>query len=80
MNIEPLVGGLVDPVYGLFLVSVVVFLFLDLDAVGAAICLLAPFELESDDEFFRLARRFIQLVNGRRRECRSIGPVSLQPM
>ena len=56
--------------YGLFLI-VEVFLGFNLEVAELDVSLLAPFVFESDDELLRFARRFIQLVKGFLRECRS---------
>jgi hypothetical protein len=44
------------------------FLARDLEMESPFVCLLFPLALESEDEPFKLARRFIQFAKGRRRE------------
>ena len=46
--------------------------FLCLNAEVVLLRLLGPLLPESDEELLRLARRFIQLENGRRFECLSV--------
>ena len=54
--------------YGLFLEMLS---FLDFESGGCWLRLLAPLDVESEEEFFRFASRFIQLEKGLRRECLS---------
>lgn len=61
--------------YGLFFG---VLSFLDFKGGGCWLRLLALLEDESDEEFLRFARRFIQLEKGLRRECLSRLEVSIR--
>ena len=61
--------------YGLFFG---VLSFLDFKGGGCWLRLLALLADESDEEFLRFARRFIQLEKGLRRECLSRSEVSIR--
>lgn len=64
---EAFVFGFCECIYGLFFVGEG-FLALSREVVEV------PFAFGSEDELFRFASRFIQLVNGFLRECRSATP------